>query len=130
MVRESLRRFTAKAVDLKWDLLGLYLARNDPRVPFRAKLAISVAIGYALSPIDLIPDFIPVLGKLDDLVIVPMLVRYALRQVPPDVFTDYRAKAQVRFATGTPSFYGMVGVVLLVWSSIIIAMAIFVFHLV
>jgi uncharacterized membrane protein YkvA (DUF1232 family) len=81
---------------VKRDLHAVYLAGRDPRVPWYAKaLAICVA-GYALSPIDLIPDFVPVLGYLDDVVIVPLGILIAVKLIPVEVMAEHRAAAQVR----------------------------------
>src|ERR1700687_4394388 len=81
------------ARSLKHAVHAISVAGRDPRVPWHAKaLAIGVA-GYALSPIDLIPDFIPVLGYLDDLVIVPLGVLVVIRLIPPEVMADHRATA-------------------------------------
>lgn len=78
---------------VKRDAHALYLAARDPRVPWYAKaLALAVA-AYALSPIDLIPDFIPVLGYLDDLIIVPAGIALVIRLVPPDIMAEHRALA-------------------------------------
>jgi uncharacterized membrane protein YkvA (DUF1232 family) len=78
---------------LKRDAHAIYLAARSPRVPWYAKiLAIAVA-GYALSPIDLIPDFIPVVGFLDDLIILPLGIWLVLSLIPEDVMAEYRAKA-------------------------------------
>jgi uncharacterized membrane protein YkvA (DUF1232 family) len=75
------------------DAYALYLAARDPRVPWYAKaLAVAVA-AYALSPIDLIPDFIPVLGYLDDLIIVPLGIALVVRMIPPHVMAEHRARA-------------------------------------
>ena len=79
---------------LRTDTYALYLAYRDPRVPLRAKLLIAAIVGYALSPIDLIPDFIPVLGQLDDLIIVPAGIALALKLMPPEILEEYRAKAK------------------------------------
>ena len=78
---------------IKRDVHALYLASRDPRVPWYAKaLAIAVA-GYAVSPIDLIPDFIPVLGYLDDLIIVPLGILLVVRLIPPAIMAEHRALA-------------------------------------
>src|SRR5690242_21901693 len=83
----------AWARSIKRDAHALYLAAGDPRVPWYAKaVAVSVA-AYALSPIDLIPDFVPVLGYLDDVVIVPVGILLAVRLVPPDLMTEFRTAA-------------------------------------
>lgn len=80
---------------IKLDVHALYLAARDPRTPWYAKaLAVCVA-GYALSPIDLIPDFIPVLGYLDDVVIVPLGILAVVKLIPPEVMSDSRAAAAV-----------------------------------
>jgi uncharacterized membrane protein YkvA (DUF1232 family) len=75
------------------DVHALYLASTDPRVPWYAKLLAVAVAGYALSPIDLIPDFIPILGYLDDLIIVPLGVLAVIRLIPPEVMADHRATA-------------------------------------
>lgn len=86
-------RIWARAI--KRDVHAVYLAARDPRTPWYAKtLALCVA-GYALSPIDLIPDFIPVLGYLDDLIIVPLAIMVVVKLIPPDVMAKHRAAASV-----------------------------------
>ena len=79
---------------LKRDVHALYLAARDPRVPWHAKALAIVVAGYALSPIDLIPDFIPVLGYLDDLIIVPFGIWLAVRLIPPEIIAEHRATAE------------------------------------
>ncbi|MGE8141121.1 YkvA family protein [Novosphingobium sp. NPDC080210] len=81
---------------LKRDVLALWFAARDPRVPWYAKLLAGLVAAYALSPIDLIPDFIPVLGLLDDLLIVPAGIWLSIRLIPPAVFAQLRAAAQDR----------------------------------
>jgi len=71
----------------------LWFARNHPKTPLIAKLLVIVTVAYALSPIDLIPDFIPVLGYLDDLIIVPVLIWLTVKLLPDDVIQESRAKA-------------------------------------
>ena len=77
------------------DVHALYLAARDPRVPWHAKLLAGCVAAYALSPIDLIPDFIPVLGYLDDLIIVPLGIVLVVWLVPPAVMAEHRATAEV-----------------------------------
>ncbi|MGE5415250.1 MAG: YkvA family protein [Acidobacteriota bacterium] len=79
---------------LKLDIYALFLAYRDPRVPWYAKAAAAVVLAYALSPIDLIPDFIPVLGYLDDLILIPVALALVIRLIPQDVFREYRMKAE------------------------------------
>jgi uncharacterized membrane protein YkvA (DUF1232 family) len=78
---------------VKRDVHALYLAAGDPRVPWYAKAAAVAVAAYALSPIDLIPDFIPVLGYLDDLVIVPAGILLVVKLVPPELMREFRASA-------------------------------------
>ena len=89
-----LQRLKAWARAVKRDVHALWLAARDPRTPWYAKaLALGIA-AYALSPIDLIPDFIPVVGYLDDAIVLPLAIMLAVRLVPPDVMADYRAAAE------------------------------------
>ncbi|NQU68035.1 MAG: DUF1232 domain-containing protein [Candidatus Marinimicrobia bacterium] len=64
--------------------------KNDPRTPRAAKWLLALAVGYILSPIDIVPDFIPVIGHLDDAIVVPMLIFLALKMIPPDVIEEHR----------------------------------------
>ncbi len=86
-------RLRGWARDIKRDVLALYLAARDPRVPWYAKAVALAVAAYALSPIDLIPDFVPVLGYLDDLIIVPLGILLAVRLIPPAILTEHRATA-------------------------------------
>jgi uncharacterized membrane protein YkvA (DUF1232 family) len=98
---------------IKRDAHALYLAARDPRVPWHAKaLAIGVA-AYALSPIDLIPDFIPVLGYLDDLLIVPAGIALAVRLIPPDVLAEHRERATA--AANRPVSRSAAALIVAVW---------------
>lgn len=89
-LRDSLKAWARR---LKVDAATLYVAARDPRVPWPAKLVAAAVAAYAFSPIDLIPDFVPVLGLLDEVVIVPLGIALALRLVPPAIFADCRARA-------------------------------------
>jgi uncharacterized membrane protein YkvA (DUF1232 family) len=98
---------------LRRDAHALILAARDPRVPWHAK-ALALAVGaYALSPIDLIPDFIPVLGYLDDLIIVPAGIALAIRLVPPAVMAEHRARAAA--ALDGPASHIAAGVIVFIW---------------
>lgn len=101
--------------DLRWDVLALFLARRDPRVPLRARLALVLAVGYFFSPVDLIPDFIPVIGQLDELVIVSALAAFAIRSIPKEVMDEYRARARREFGTRTPRTYAIAALLVTVW---------------
>lgn len=87
-------RFRRWAREMKQDVHAIYLAARDPRTPWYAKALAMMVAAYALSPIDLIPDFIPVLGLLDDLILVPIGVLLVIRLVPPDVMEEHRATAR------------------------------------
>lgn len=91
-----MERLRAWARALKRDVMALWLAARDPRVPLGAKLLAGLVAAYALSPIDLIPDFIPVLGYLDDLLIVPAGIWLAIRLIPEPVMAELRAQALER----------------------------------
>ena len=88
-----LRRW-ARAV--KQDVVVLYIAARDPRVPWHVKLAATAIAAYALSPIDLIPDFIPVLGYLDELILLPIAIALVIRMIPGPLMAEFRAEAQRR----------------------------------
>ena len=75
------------------DVYALYLASRDPRIRWSVKLLAVAVVGYAFSPIDLIPDFIPILGYLDDLIIVPLGILLVVRLIPPDIMTELRGLA-------------------------------------
>ena len=78
---------------IRRDVHALYLASRDPRVPWYAKARAVVVAGYALSPIDLIPDFVPILGYLDDVILVPLGVLLVVRLIPPELMAEHRALA-------------------------------------
>ena len=98
---------------IKRDVHAIYLAARDPRVPWYAKaLALCVA-AYALSPIDLIPDFIPVLGYLDDLIIVPLGILAVVQLIPPEIMAEHRATAAM--ASARPVSRSGAVVIVLIW---------------
>ena len=109
-----LSRIKTWARRLKRDAHAIYLASRDPRVPWYAKaLAIAVA-AYALSPIDLIPDFIPVIGYLDELLILPLGIWFVVRLIPDEVMVEYRARATE--AGQRPTSRAGMAAILLVWT--------------
>jgi uncharacterized membrane protein YkvA (DUF1232 family) len=91
---------------LRRDVLALYLAARDPRVPWYAKAVAACVAVYALCPIDLIPDFIPILGYLDDLVLVPLGIWLAIRLIPPVLLAEHRQAAMARHQPRTMSWVG------------------------
>jgi uncharacterized membrane protein YkvA (DUF1232 family) len=88
-----LKRLRMAAAAFRREIAVYQRVRRHPRTPKMARVLIGIAIAYALSPIDLIPDFIPVLGHLDDLIIVPLLIFAALKLIPEDVLEECRATA-------------------------------------
>lgn len=82
-----------KVKQLKKEVIVLYMAYRDPRVSVWAKMLLGIVVGYALSPVDLIPDFIPVLGLLDDLLLVPLGIYWCLKLIPKEVIEEARSKA-------------------------------------
>lgn len=100
---------------LKRDGVALWIAARDPRMPWLARLLAGAVAAYALSPIDLVPDFIPVLGYLDDLLIVPAGIALAVRLIPPDVMSDLRKQADERVAR--PRSLSGAMVIIFVWTS-------------
>lgn len=94
----SFESFRQRAERIMSDVYALYLARNDPRIPWYAKAIIVLTVVYALSPIDLIPDFIPFFGYLDDLIIVPIGIALAVACMPENVWQEYRERAWAGFS--------------------------------
>lgn len=109
------------ASSLKKNTYALYLASKDPRVPTLAKIVIGVVVAYALSPIDLIPDFIPVIGYLDDLLLLPLGVWLAIRLIPQAVWKECQALAQEQ-ALNMPHNRRAAIVIIIIW---ILALAVF-----
>jgi uncharacterized membrane protein YkvA (DUF1232 family) len=104
-----------RARKLRIETYAIYLAYRDPRVPWYARLFAACVVGYAFSPIDLIPDPIPVLGYLDDLVLVPLGVALALKMIPANVMADCRAKAEAAMSEGKPTNWKAAAVIVALW---------------
>src|SRR5512141_1627177 len=114
-----LNRLKARARALKNEAFAVYLAAKDPRTPWYAKAIAFITIAYALSPIDLIPDFIPIFGYLDDLLIVPAGLALALQMIPPEVLDDARKTAATQGFDRRVGYVGM-AIIILVWIIILI----------
>ncbi len=104
-----------RARQLKAEIYAIYLAYRDPRVPWYARVLAACVVGYAFSPIDLIPDPIPVLGYLDDLVLVPLGIALALKMIPPAVMAECRAQAQTVIGQGQPTNWAAAIVIVAIW---------------
>jgi uncharacterized membrane protein YkvA (DUF1232 family) len=125
----SLReRLNSHALTIKTELFALGLAYRDARTPWYARLLTIIVVAYAFSPIDLIPDFIPVFGYLDDLLLVPIGIGLAIRMIPADVMREARERAGREAGQTKPP--GWLGVVLIlgVWVLILAGLLILIFH--
>jgi uncharacterized membrane protein YkvA (DUF1232 family) len=118
----------ARASQLKVEVYALYLAYKDPRTPWYAKVFSALVVGYAFSPIDLIPDPIPVLGYLDDLVLIPLGVYLALKMIPPEVMVECRLKAREVMAQGKPVNRVAAAVIVLVWVGVVVVIGVMVWR--
>ncbi len=122
-----LDRLKTRARALKKEVYAVYIAARDPRTPWYAKALIFLIVAYALSPIDLIPDFVPVLGYLDDLLIVPGGLWLAIRLIPPEALEEARATAAARSVDGSAGRLGA-ALILLIWILAILWIASIVLH--
>ena len=110
-----LAEFKRRAEALKAETLALYLAARHPRTPWYAKVLVAGIVAYATSPIDLIPDFVPVLGYVDDLILIPVGIAFAVRLIPADVLVECRARAAEAFKDGKPVNRIAAAVIVAVW---------------
>ena len=104
-----------RARQLKVETFALYLAYKDPRSPWYARVFAACVVGYAFSPLDLIPDPIPVLGYLDDLILIPLGVKLALSMIPTEVMDESRQKAQEIMAQGKPVNWVAAIIIIAIW---------------
>jgi uncharacterized membrane protein YkvA (DUF1232 family) len=99
--------------------MALWIAYRDPRTPWYAKVFSAIVVAYAFSPIDLIPDFIPILGYLDDLILIPAGIAVALKMIPADVMAEARIKADAQAASGKPVNWVVGVIIIAVWVVVI-----------
>ncbi len=118
-----------RARRLKGEIYALYLAYRDPRVPWYAKGFAALVVGYALSPVDLIPDAIPVLGYLDDLILVPLGIGIALKMIPAEVMGECRERARMAMEEGLPTNQVSAVVIVAVWLLGAIAVGLVIYQL-
>jgi uncharacterized membrane protein YkvA (DUF1232 family) len=104
-----------RARELQTEVYAMYLAYRDPRVPWYARIFAACVVAYAFSPIDLIPDPIPILGYLDDLVLVPLGVWLARRMIPPAVLAECRDQARDVMKQGKPVSRAAAAVIIAIW---------------
>ena len=114
------KKLKDKAKGLKRESLALFIAYKDPAVPWYAKIFIGYVCSSTFSPIDLIPDFIPVLGYVDDLILTPLGIALAIKMIPPEVLEQARNKADAAMNRESPSNWIYGGIVILIWIVLLI----------
>lgn len=114
-MKQTFQKWRQHARELKTEIFALYLAYKDPRVAWYARLFAACVVAYAFSPIDLIPDPIPVLGYLDDLILIPIGIAAAIKMIPPTVLAECREKAQVEMREGKRTNWIAAGVIVAIW---------------
>ena len=125
-MRKFIEKWKQQAKQLKVEVYALYLAYQDPRVPWFAKVFVACVVGYAFSPIDLIPDFIPIIGYLDDLVLIPLGIKLALSMIPENVMNESRVKAMETLSQGKPVSWAAMIVIVLIWISLAVLIVTFI----
>jgi uncharacterized membrane protein YkvA (DUF1232 family) len=100
---------------LKKETYAIHIACKDPRVPWYARVFAGFVVAYAFSPIDLIPDVIPILGYLDDLILVPLGIMLVIKMIPPDVLAECREKAEAVISQGKPTSKIAAVVIVAIW---------------
>jgi len=122
---ESLKKLKAWAVGLKQEVYAIYLAQKDPRVPWYTKVLAACVVGYAFSPIDLIPDPIPILGYLDDLILIPLGVALVVKLIPAEVLEQCRQRAREVHNQTQPRNWFVGGIIILIWLALAVLFVIF-----
>jgi uncharacterized membrane protein YkvA (DUF1232 family) len=123
-----LEKLKQRARHLKSETFALYLASRDPRTPWYAKLLVAGIVAYALSPIDLIPDFVPVLGYLDDLILIPLSITLAIKMVPDSVLAECRERARESIRNGKPKSRVAGAVIVVIWLILAVLCAVWVYE--
>lgn len=103
------------AKKLRSDIPAVFLALKDKQTPWYAKVSAAITVAYALSPVDFVPDFIPILGYLDDLILLPLLVVLTLKFIPKETFQKYRSEAEGMWKDGKPKKWCYAIPIVLVW---------------
>jgi uncharacterized membrane protein YkvA (DUF1232 family) len=123
-----IERWKKRAQQLKLEVYALYIAYKDQRTPWYARLFAAVVVGYAFSPIDLIPDPIPVIGYLDDLVLVPLGAYLAVKLIPKEVMAESREKAREVLAQGKPVNKLAAVIIVFIWITIAVIIGVLVYR--
>ena len=111
----DIKSWKIKSKQIKSEIYALYLAYKHPRTPWYAKVLAALILGYALSPIDLIPDFIPVIGYLDDFILVPLGIALLIKIIPRDILEECRAKAQSGLLNRKSKNWVAAIIIVLIW---------------
>lgn len=122
-MRHLKMRLYVRARHLKHETYALYLAYRDPRTPWYARVFALIVVAYAISPIDLIPDFIPVLGYLDDLILIPAGIVLVLKLIPPEVMQDARRQSASVLAKNHPAGRIAAAVTVAIWVILVMVIA-------
>ena len=109
-----------KANKIKRDIPAVYIALRKKETPWHAKLMALVTVIYALSPIDLVPDFIPILGYLDDIIILPLLIAATIKLIPNDILEKWRSESSQLMESGNPKKWYFAVPIILIWVIIIL----------
>jgi uncharacterized membrane protein YkvA (DUF1232 family) len=121
-------RWKARAKQLKLEVYALYIAYKDERTPWYAKVFAALVVGYAFSPIDLIPDPIPIVGYLDDLVLIPLGTYLAVKMIPLQVMADSRQKASEVIAQGKPVNKLAAAIIVIIWIGLAVGAGIIIYR--
>jgi uncharacterized membrane protein YkvA (DUF1232 family) len=108
-----------RAKDLKLWIPALFLALKEKETPLGAKILAGITVGYALSPIDLIPDFIPVLGYLDDIIILPLMISFTIKFIPSEIINRCMKEAENIWSEGKPKRWYYAVPIIVIWGLII-----------
>lgn len=114
-----MKKLKDRAKQLKMDIPAVFIAMGKKETPIAAKILAGLTVGYALSPIDLIPDFIPVLGYLDDIILLPVLVALTVRLIPKDLFELCRQESAGLWQKGKPKKWYYAIPIVLVWALVV-----------
>lgn len=128
MKKLKLSYIKQKVKQLKKEIGALYLAYKRPDVPLYAKIIAIIVVGYALSPIDLIPDFIPILGYLDDVILIPLGIMLAIKLIPCDIMIECREQSEDIFSKGKPKNWVAGAIIIGVWGVVLTLIIIKVFN--
>lgn len=109
-----------RAKKLKTDIPAVFIALKHEKTPLMAKILAGLTVAYALSPIDLIPDFIPVIGYLDDLILLPILVAWTIKLIPPEIMEECRTKSEGLWENGKPKKWYFALPIIIFWLVIIL----------